>query len=411
MIAEKFPRPLPRLGEMLRAYRGHHLAIGIVSFLFASTGPVAIIVSVCLARGLKEEDIASWLLIGFALSGIFTVVLSIGYRMPLAIGWTIPGSVLVDPKISGQLSFPEVLGACMAAGAVILVLGLSGLVKRAMNAIPMPLVMAMIAGIFLNFGIGIVKAFDQTFWVAFATLAGFIVFTLLPRIGRYCPPVFAALIAGAVVCVATGQYKPSGEMTALIALPKFYMPEFSLQGMIELVIPMTVAVLVLQNANGLTILKAAGFDPPTNTVTNLCGVGSIVYASMGSVNTCLTGPVNAILTASGDKETHYLGGVTWGIFAILFGLFGPLMTKLMVGLPSAFIMILGGLALLRVLQASFVQAFRDKFTLGALVVFLVTVSDLRIFNIGPAFWGLVFGLATSWLMERKDFETPEPAAK
>ena len=34
---------------------------------------------------------------------------------------------------------------------------------------------------------------------------------------------------------------------------------------------------------------------------------------------------------------------------------------------------------------------------------LVTVADISILNIGAAFWGLIAGLAMSWLMERADF--------
>ena len=33
----------------------------------------------------------------------------------------------------------------------------------------------------------------------------------------------------------------------------------------------------------------------------------------------------------------------------------------------------------------------------------VTVANVAIFNIGAPFWGLVFGFALSWLLERKDF--------
>lgn len=48
-------------------------------------------------------------------------------------------------------------------------------------------------------------------------------------------------------------------------------------------------------------------------------------------------------------------------------------------------------------------SLRDRFTLGALVAFLVTVADLGMFNIGAAFWGLVAGFAVSWVLERRDF--------
>ena len=59
--------------------------------------------------------------------------------------------------------------------------------------------------------------------------------------------------------------------------------------------------------------------------------------------------------------------------------------------------------MLRVLQTAFTISFRGRFTLGALVTFLVTVADVAIFNIGAPFWGLVLGIAVSWLLERADF--------
>ena len=59
--------------------------------------------------------------------------------------------------------------------------------------------------------------------------------------------------------------------------------------------------------------------------------------------------------------------------------------------------------MLRVLQTAFVTAFKERFSLGALVAFLVTVADVPLLNVGAAFWGLVFGIAGSWLLERADF--------
>jgi benzoate membrane transport protein len=75
----------------------------------------------------------------------------------------------------------------------------------------------------------------------------------------------------------------------------------------------------------------------------------------------------------------------------------------MLATPPAYIATLAGLAMLRVLQASFVTAFATRFTLGALVTFIVTVSDVTVLNIGAAFWGLVAGLLVSLLLERPHF--------
>jgi len=60
--------------------------------------------------------------------------------------------------------------------------------------------------------------------------------------------------------------------------------------------------------------------------------------------------------------------------------------------------------MLRVLQAAFSVAFAERYTLGALLAFIVTVSDVTILNIGAPFWGLVFGFAASWLLDRGDQE-------
>ena len=43
------------------------------------------------------------------------------------------------------------------------------------------------------------------------------------------------------------------------------------------------------------------------------------------------------------------------------------------------------------------------FPFGGLIAFLVTLAGLPIFNIGAPFWGLVFGVIASLLMERDSF--------
>ena len=100
-------------------------------------------------------------------------------------------------------------------------------------------------------------------------------------------------------------------------------------------------------------------------------------------------------------------GIFVGLLALVFGLLAPTFTRFLLAAPEAFVMTLAGLAMLRILQAAFVTCFRDRFTLGALVAFLVTVTDLPLFNIGAAFWGLIAGLAISRLLERGDYASSE----
>jgi benzoate membrane transport protein len=41
------------------------------------------------------------------------------------------------------------------------------------------------------------------------------------------------------------------------------------------------------------------------------------------------------------------------------------------------------------------------------VTFLVTLANHPIYNVGAPFWGLVFGVLASWLLERADFAAEE----
>jgi benzoate membrane transport protein len=176
--------------------------------------------------------------------------------------------------------------------------------------------------------------------------------------------------------------------------------------MVELVVPLAITVLVVQNGQGVAILAASGHQSPINAITVGCGAGSIVSALFGTVSTCLTGPVNAVISTGGTKDRQYAAGVGVGVLALAFGLMSPLLTRLMLGAPAAFIATLAGLAMLRVLQTAFIVSFRERFSFGALITFLVAVGDLTIWNIGAPFWGLLIGLAVSWLLERHDFQVP-----
>ena len=399
---EKPAGPQPSLREMLADLGGLYIVNAVIAFIFAASGPVAIILAVGTRGGLSPADMSSWLFGSFFLNGLISIFFCRYYRQPLVFFWTIAGTVLVGPAL-GHLSFAEVIGAFHATGILMLVLGASGWVKRAMDAVPMPIVMAMVAGVFLRFGLDLVFAMRDEFAIVAPMTVAFIALSALPALGRRMPPLIGALIVGVAMIVVLGRFDPAGAQNLGFARPNLYTPVFSLQAMIELVVPLAITVLVVQNGQGVAILRANGHTPPVNAVTVACGAGSVLTALLGAVSTCLTGPVNAVISGSGEKHRHYISGIVIRLLALAFGLLSPAFTKLMLATPKGFIAALAGLAMLRVLQNAFIISFKDRFTLGALVTFLVTVADVPIFSIGAPFWGLVFGYAVSWLMERADF--------
>ncbi len=401
-------RPAGRPAKLMSDFGVLYASNGFIGWLFSVTAPVAIILTVGSNGGLSESEIASWIFGVFFINGLITIAFCWRYREPLAFFWTIPGTVLVGQSLT-HLSFAEVVGAYYATGILMLVLGLTGWVKRAMALVPLGIVMGMVAGVFLRFGLDLVHAVFNDTAIAAPMVVVWLLLGALPKLGRRLPPIIGALLAGAVAVIVFGRFDASAPMQIELIRPVVQTPAWSLAAMVELVVPLAITVLVVQNGQGFAVLRAAGHNPPVNAVTVACGVGSVLAALVGAVSTCLTGPTNAIITGSGERERQYTAGIVVAVLAILFGLFAPTFTKLLLNAPKSFVAALAGLAMLRVLQTAFVTAFANNFSLGALAAFLVTVADRPLLNVGAAFWGLIAGLAVSVLLERADFAAePKP---
>jgi len=380
-----------------------YVANGFIGFIFAATGPVAIILAVGTRGGLSHAELASWIFGIFFINGLITIALSWRYRMPLGFAWTIPGTVLVGSALQ-HLRFSEVIGAYYATGLLIVVMGASGWVKRLMSNLPMPIVMGMVAGVFLRFGLDLIRALHSDVAIALPMVMAFLLLSSKPAWGKRVPPVIGALLSGALAIGVLGRIDPGVIIGFAWAQPIIHEPAWSLGALIELVVPLAITVLVIQNGQGVAVLTSAGHQPPVNTIAVISGLGGILSASVGAISSCLTGPTNALLTSSGDLPRQYTAALAFGLFAVLFGLMAPTFTSLMLAAPKAYIMVLGGVAMLRVLQGAFIASFGGgKFTLGALVSMLVTVTDIGILNIGASFWALLSGALVSWLMERHDY--------
>jgi len=365
MALEPISHPVAGPAAFVRDLSAENAVNALVAFAFAITGPVAIVFAVAARGGLSEAQIASWIFGAFFINGLLSIAFSAAYRQPLAFFWTIPGTVLVGPALA-HASFNEVVGAFLVTGLLMLMLGLTGVVRRVMDAVPLPIVMGMVAGVFLPFGLDWVKAFESDLAIALPMTATFLVISALPGLARRLPPLIVAMVVGlvAIALTRTGAL-PSISSGAVLAAPTLVVPQFNPATLIELVVPLAITVLVVQNGQGIAVLRTVGHAPPVNR-----------------------------------KST---AGILVGLLAVVFGLFSPFFTTLLLATPKAFIATLAGLAMLRVLQSAFATAFQGTFGIGALVAFLVTVSGMAIAGIGAPFWGLVFGTLVSRVLEHGDF--------
>lgn len=396
------PSERPPSGREVLADLGSHQVVnGLVGVLFSITGPIPIVVAVGRAGGLPGEVIASWVFAILVFNGLLTIVASWAFRQPLGFFWTIPGTVVVGTAFA-SLSWPEVVGAYVLTALLLLVIGLTGHVDRVMSLLPMPVVMAMVAGVFLGFGLDLVKAVVTDPAVAAPMVLVFLLATAVPAVGRVLPPILGALVAGALAVVLTGGLDGAAFSGQWLVTPVLTAPEFTWSAAVELVVPLALTVLVVQNGQGMAVLRDAGHRPPMNLITVACGVVSLPAAAVGGISTCLTGPTNAMLTASGAPRRQYAAALVCGAAAVVVGLLAPGFVRVLLAMPVAFVAALGGLAMLRALEGAFRVAFSGAVVTSALVTFLVTVADVTVLNIGSAFWGLVAGMVVHLALHRED---------
>lgn len=369
-----------------------------VALLFAASGPVAVILAAAAQGNLGDELVSSWIFGVFLGNGLLTIFLSWWYRSPQAYFWTIPGTVIAGDALS-HLAFAEVLGAYVLTGVLVFLLGWTGLVARVMDALPPQIVMAMVAGIFLRFGLELVDASLADPLIALPMILVFVALTAVPAIGKIAPPVALAAGVGTAVALLSGRLEDGALDGGIIAAPVLTMPAFSWAATIELVIPLAITVIVVQNGQGVAVLRAAGHRPPVNVAAAASGAASVPLALLGSTPTCLTGPTNALLVAEGRKQVHYAAAIACGVMSIGVGLIAPAFTGFILAMPAAFIGTLAGVAMFTPLKNAFLAGFSGGASAGALACFIVTFSELSLLGISAPFWGLVFGVAVAKLLD------------
>lgn len=373
----------------------------VVAAIFGCTGPALIIINGGEANGLTPAQISSWIFGIYAFGGLISVVMALYYKMPITGAYSIPGAVLVVAALK-DYTFGEMAGAFIAAGIIVLVIGLTGLVQKVATWLPFPIVMAMIAGALIRFGVGVVDAAQALPVVVGAAIVGYL---LLSRLTRTIPGVIGALVFGAVAAAVTGSFSSLPGGLALSA-PELVAPSFSFGAILAVGVPLAILVIGAENAQAMGVLMAERYRPPFNSMTVISGVGGLLTALFGGHNANIAGPMTAICSseqAGADKNGRYAASVVNGVLFGLFGVFASVAVGVVGTLPPELTAALAGLAMIGVLLQAFQSSFRDaRFQIGALVALVVAMSGVTIFHISAPFWSLVAGVATSLILEMKD---------
>ncbi len=400
---EKGPGIAEGLRDLPKYLNAKTITAGTVAAIFGCTGPALLVINAATNGGLTQVEAISWLFSIYFFGGLISLFLALYYKQPINGAYSIPAAVMLISAMK-YFSVSEAAGAYFVAGLIVLVLGLSGLIGRVMRWLPLPIVMAMIAGAMIRFGTGIITSTQSAPIMGIAALLGFMV---LPRITKKIPPVLGALLLGIIAAAITGGLDWSNTDYSFIA-PRVLMPQFSVDALLSIAIPLAILVIGAENAQATGVLMSQGYKPPVNAMTIVSGIGGMLTSFFGGHNANIAGPMTAICSseeAGEDKEGRYAATVVNGILFGGFGLIASLAVAFVSGLPKSLIGIVAGLAMIGVLISAFQEAFASKkFKTGAFFALIIAMSGLTLFKISAPFWALVGGVIVSYLVEPNDFK-------
>lgn len=375
----------------------------LIATLVGFGGTIALVVEAMRALGADVGQTGSAvtaLCLGIAVGG---AVLSLRFRIPVVLAWSTPGAALLAASAPG-LAWPVVIGVFLAAGAMMLVLGLVPVLGRLAERIPAAIASAMLAGVLLPFclrlfGLGSVDPLLVALLVAVYIVA------------RRTVPLYAlvlVLAAGVVLTLVRGAVAPLPPGPTFGALLPVW-PAFDTAAILSIGLPLFLVTLVSQNLPGLAVLSGAGYQPKPGPLLVGTGIASLLTAPFGAFAVNLAAITAAICTgpeAHPDAAKRWTVAMIYAGFYLFLAVFSPVLVRLFLALPSEVIAALTGLALIPAFTGAAeamlaAKAERDP----AILTFLATGSGVTILGLGSAFWGLVAGFAAlgaGALLRRKE---------
>ncbi|NLP31643.1 MAG: benzoate/H(+) symporter BenE family transporter [Oligella ureolytica] len=373
---------------------------GLLAVIIAYAGPLIIVFQVATLAGVSTDMMMSWvwgISMGVGISGIFLSYVS---KMPIMTGWSVPGTVLLL-SLFPTLTVPEMVGAHMLAGLIIVLIGISGSFDKLMAWIPQGVAGGMLAGLLFQFGAAAFNTIGSSPLLLVLMLS---VYLLGKRyFSRYS--IVAVFATGLLFVIVTGQLHTE-EFNLQWVTPQLIVPEFSVFSILSLSLPLVLVSLSGQYLPGMAILRVDGYHRiKSRPIMIVTGGASALNALTGAPSIVL-GAISAAIATGPDShpnpDKRYIAGISNGVFYIIGAFCTSAIVTLFAVFPAELVAILAGLALMSSINGNIVLAVEDKENReAALLTFIATASGMNFLGLASAFWGIVIGMAAALLFNPK----------
>jgi benzoate membrane transport protein len=268
----------------------------LIAVLVGFGGSVAIVLSATHAVGASAEQTASWLTALCLSIAVTSIALSWLHKMPIVTAWSTPGAALIGATAVGGLptiNIESATGAFMLAALLTLLSAAIKPLADAIRKIPTAIAAAMLAGVLIGFSIAVFDAVTQD---ALLVLPLLLIFLII-RIFSQTWAVLAVLVCSIVWAVVLNRVEPVS-LTESVATLVWITSQFDISVLLGLGAPLFLVSMASQNLPGLTVLKAADYEPPARSALAITGLGSLLTAPFAAHTTTLAAITASLCTGS-----------------------------------------------------------------------------------------------------------------
>lgn len=398
---EKGPGFANGLSSFCKDHTFANVSNGIVDGLAFGIIAIPLIQQAAANGNLPPEILESWLVTVYVGGGIISAIMALYFKLPIVGAWSIPGAFALA-QVIGNYTFPETVGGFLTAGLIVFLLGITGTMKKLVSYVPVPIMMAMVAGTLFGWASKLVMSFKTAPVICFVGLLGYI---LCKKVLKKIPAVVGTMIFTLIAAAVMGKLTP-GALSLDIATPMLILPHFNISACLSIGIPLALLVVCAENMQAIGVQVEIGKVPPVNAITIISGIGGLIAPFFGGHNCNIAGPMTAWAGSPecGDVEKRYVAAVYCGIAFALTGIFAPVSMDVFAMLPPEAMNIIVGLVLMGMIIDGLANSFGSgSFRFGSFASFAIALSGVAFFGIGSAFWALLVGTIISIVLERKDY--------
>jgi benzoate membrane transport protein len=353
--------------------------------------------------GLSQAETATWIMAIYGIPGAIALVLAFRFKEPLLLTGNIFVLIFIS-RLGGQVTWAELIGGSIVAGAVVLLLEPLGLTKRLITWLPAPIVFGLLAGAVLPFFIRMFTELGD----APLLVGGTLLIYLLARVflEPKIPAILPALAGGLLIAAVSGDLSALSLTDTFIA-PVLTTPVFSFAAILTVTPVMVVLIEIQSNAPSMVFLKENDYEAPETTVTTISGLGTMAGSLLGPTGVSLSLPATALIAGpdAGEHDHRYLTAVAVAAVATVVAVLAGLAVELATVIPAALLVTGVALAVVGILEQALRRATEGPLVWGPLFAFAIALSELTLLGLGPFFWAIAGGLLVSLILERDQWKT------